>query len=85
MMNANKILAVGLLACGLAGSALAETSTSSSDSNNLAVAWCEKKGGKVFQIKSATVNNVNSAKNNKCLLPTGELVDIWTLYKRDRK
>lgn len=81
-----KTATVCLLAYIFSGCALADSSTSSSssDSQSLAAAWCEKRGGKVYGIKPATTKATN--KNiSKCLLPSGELVEIWALYKRDHK
>ncbi|MFE8048562.1 hypothetical protein RBA64_16760 [Brenneria goodwinii] len=88
MIRATIIL--GLLAFSLSGwvqAASEQSSTSSKTTQSLAVAWCEKRGGKVFAIKSANVNvaNITNKNNNKCLLPTGELIEIWALYKRDHK
>ncbi|WP_349825811.1 DUF333 domain-containing protein [Brenneria populi] len=55
--------------------------SSKSEIVNLAAAYCEKKGGKVVTIKSTNA----SGKSTKCLLPSGEFIEQWKLYKRDHR
>ncbi len=78
-----------LLAAIFSRCALAESNTtsssSSSDNQSLAAAWCEKKSGKVYIIKTGAIKAGKAVTSTKCLLPSGELVEIWALYKRDHK
>ncbi|QTF07986.1 DUF333 domain-containing protein [Brenneria izadpanahii] len=50
---------------------------------NVATDWCEKKGGKVVTIKTNVKSATSTGRTTKCLLPSGELIDQWKLYKRD--
>ena len=88
MTMMKKMATVCLLSAMFSSCALAATDTTSSSSTenqSLAAAWCEKKSGKVYIIKTGTIKAGKAVTTNKCLLPSGELVEIWALYKRDHK
>lgn len=80
-MIRKKTVAVFLALSFSSGCIAASNQSSTSGIVNLASAYCEKKGGKVVTIKSASA----SGKSTKCLLPSGEFIEQWKLYKRDHK
>ncbi|MCG8708914.1 DUF333 domain-containing protein [Brenneria sp. 4F2] len=76
-----KTVAICLAISFSSGGIAADVQSSKSEIVNLATAYCENKGGKVVTIKSTNT----SGKSTKCLLPTGEFIEQWKLYKRDHK
>ncbi|MCL2899841.1 DUF333 domain-containing protein [Brenneria tiliae] len=72
------------VACAAADSQQSVTKTTSGV-QNVAAAWCEKKGGKVITIKTNARSATSTGRATKCLLPSGELIDQWKLYKRDNE
>lgn len=47
---------------------------------NPASVWCMEKGGRLEIVKDKDGNE-----SGLCVLPTGERVDEWTLFRRDHK
>ena len=47
---------------------------------NPASVWCMEKGGRLEIVKDKDGNE-----SGLCVLPSGERVDEWTLFRRDHK
>jgi len=79
-MSIPKTLVVMMLA-GLQLTACASHSSSAQrlDMRNPATVWCVHRGGKPYQVDSA------AGITGYCTLPSGEHIDQWTLYHRDRQ